>query len=201
MSTSFSGAIPGSSARTTRSPWREKTSTAGFHETPSTATRATQLAQNARGPRTPGHPLPWARGAGSCRDGFLSSLAAGAGPFALLLPDIRAEAQVGFGKARDRYGERVTDRSDELGVVRARLGLTGGLEGFPPDRLPDPDDEVLGALGRALHPHDVLEFPGELGALPAGAAGPQVRREDTRTIGVELSVEIVLDLSQDLFAA
>jgi hypothetical protein len=79
------------------------------------------------------------------------------------------------------------------------LGLARALDGFPPDRLLDPNDQVLGGLRPALHPDDVLELSGELGPVPAWAACTEVRREDASTVRIELSVEIVLDLGQDLF--
>jgi hypothetical protein len=92
-----------------------------------------------------------------------------------------------------RYGERVTDGSEEVGPARAP-------DGFPPDRLLDPNDQVLGSPRPALHPHDVLELSGELGPVPARAARAEVRREEASPVRVELSVEIILDLSQDFFA-
>jgi hypothetical protein len=59
---------------------------------------------------------------------------------------------------------------------------------------------VLGSLGPALHPHDVLELSGELGPVPAWAARAEVRGEEASSVRVELSVEIVLDLGQHFFA-
>jgi hypothetical protein len=73
---------------------------------------------------------------------------------------------------------------------------------FPPDRFPDPDDQVFGGgLRPALRPNDVLELSGELGPAPARAARAEVCGEDASTVRVELSVEIILDLGQDFFAA
>jgi hypothetical protein len=84
--------------------------------------------------------------------------------------------------------------SEELGVARA-------LDDFPPDRLLDPNDQMFGGLRPALRPDDVLELSGELCSVPARAARAEVVREDASTVRVELSVEIVLDLGQDFFAA
>jgi hypothetical protein len=73
---------------------------------------------------------------------------------------------------------------------------------FPPDRFPDPNDQVFGGgLRTALRPNDVLELASELGPVPTRAARAEVVREEASTVRVELSVEIILDLGQDFFAA
>jgi hypothetical protein len=73
---------------------------------------------------------------------------------------------------------------------------------FPPDRFPDPNDQVFGGdLRTALRPNDVLELASELGPVPTRAARAEVRREDASAVRVELSVEIILDLGQHFFAA
>jgi len=100
---------------------------------------------------------------------------------------------IGFGGGVKSYGERVTDESEEVGPARAP-------DGFPPDRLLDPNDQVLGSLRPAFHPHDVLELSGELGPVPARAARAEMCGEEASTVRIELSVEIVLDLGQDFFA-
>jgi hypothetical protein len=61
-------------------------------------------------------------------------------------------------------------------------------------------DQRYRGLGAALGPYDLLQLALELGSVEAGAAPVEVSLERRLPLGLELTMQVVLDVPKDVVA-